>query len=79
MKQRCFYRKGAYWENYGGRGISVCKRWLGPRGFANFLADMGPRPPNRSLDRKKNNRGYSPKNCRWATYREQRLNQNRMK
>lgn len=56
---------------YGGRGISVCRRWTC---FENFLADMGNRPRGKTLDRKNNNKGYSPSNCRWATPKEQVYN-----
>jgi hypothetical protein len=75
MKARCINPNTIGWKNYGGRGIKVCKRWSVPRGFQRFLADMGPRPRGRSLDRKNNDKGYSPSNCRWATRRQQRLNQ----
>jgi hypothetical protein len=66
MRQRCINPRNRAYKYYGGRGITVCQRWLGPNGFKNFLADMGPRPIGKSLDRFPNNNGnYEPKNCRW--------------
>jgi hypothetical protein len=76
MIQRCTNPNAHGYENYGGAGVTVCKRWLK---FENFLADMGRRPKGKSLDRLKNSRGYTKSNCRWATPREQRLNQERMR
>lgn len=73
IKQRCTNPNHPRYADYGGRGITLCKRWLGS--FEAFLADMGERPsPDHSVDRKNNNRGYSPSNCRWATYTEQARN-----
>jgi hypothetical protein len=61
------------YKDYGGRGISVCDRWL--KSFTNFYNDMGKRPSSRySLDRINNNGNYSKSNCRWATCTEQSLN-----
>jgi hypothetical protein len=75
MKQRCTNPKNKRFANYGGRGIKVCDRWLGPDGFANFVSDMGERPsPKHSIDRKENDGDYCPDNCRWATDVEQNNN-----
>ncbi len=76
MKNRCYVATNKHYHNYGGRGISVCDRWL--NSFENFFADMGNKPSeDYSLDRYPNMNGnYEPSNCRWAT-REQQANNTR--
>lgn len=71
MWARCTNQKKKAYKNYGGRGISVCTRWLM---FQWFYKDMGPRPPGMTLDRKDNDKGYNKANCRWATRSEQERN-----
>lgn len=74
MKQRCSNPKNNRYALYGGRGISVCERWL--HSFENFLADVGEAPSSEfSLDRYPNQDGhYEPGNVRWATRQDQSRN-----
>ena len=67
MLSRCYNPTNIWYKEYGGRGISVCDRWLGPEGFRNFTEDMGECPEGLSLDRIDVNGNYEPNNCRWAS------------
>jgi hypothetical protein len=71
MIQRCNDPNHKNYADYGGRGISVCSRWLD---FANFLQDMGMRPEGMTIDRIENDGGYELGNCRWATATQQAQN-----
>jgi hypothetical protein len=64
MRRRCYDPKRTHdYPHYGGRGITVCDRWVDC--FANFLDDMGTKPDGYSLERKDVNLPYCPENCMW--------------
>lgn len=71
MKQRCLNKKAVGYSYYGGRGISVSKRW---NRFENFFKDMGPMPAGKTIERINPNKNYSRSNCKWASKEEQSLN-----
>ena len=72
MKERCYNPRKASYARYGAVGITVCARWR--RSFEAFYTDMGNRPTGYTLERIDNARGYSPKNCRWASWHDQYRN-----
>lgn len=70
MLQRCYNPRCQGYDNYGGRGISVCDSWR--QSFSAFVNDVGSRPSSvHSLDRINNDGNYEPSNVRWATVKEQ--------
>jgi len=83
MIRRCYNPSNEAYKDYGGRGISICKRWYNGKrsreGFLNFVEDMGPKPTGYSVDRIDNDGDYSPDNCHWATAKTQARNRSTTK
>jgi hypothetical protein len=76
MMVRCYKSNSIAYNNYGGRGITVCERWR--TSFQNFLDDMGRMPSDKhQIDRINNNGNYEPSNCRWATSKQNARNTRR--
>jgi hypothetical protein len=77
MLQRCLKKNHASYQNYGGRGITVCPQWDPDQGGSveNFVRDVGPRPsPKHTLDRIDVNGQYERNNVRWALRESQARN-----
>mgnify|MGYP001593516010 CR=1 FL=1 len=73
VKSRCLNPKSTSYGYYGGRGITVCARWIDS--YEAFLADMGRAPSLLySIDRIDTDGNYEPSNCRWATHAQQNNN-----
>lgn len=74
MHRRCSNPNEKFYPEYGGRGIKVCEKWSGEKGFENFLKDMKEKPNGTSIERINNSEGYYRANCIWATRTAQNRN-----
>ena len=73
MKVRCLYKTAECYPRYGGRGITICDRWVND--FKAFHDDMiEGYKKGLQLDRIDNEKGYYKENCRWSTLEVQSRN-----
>ena len=74
MMRRCFEKHNKNYENYGGRGISVCDEWKTDRAPFIIWSVKNQWSFGLTIDRIDNDGNYSPKNCRWVTNDVQQCN-----
>lgn len=78
MRQRCLNVKNKDYHYYGGRGITISKKWETLEAFRKWAYENGYNDSS-SLDRKNNEQGYTPENCRWTTKTVQCINRRKFK
>ena len=80
MVNRCYNKEHPRYDDWGGRGITVCQEWLdNPQAYADYIDSLEGREKGSSIDRIINDEGYHPGNLRWASRGQQALNRRKRK
>lgn len=79
MMMRCYHPNAHEYENYGGRGITVCDEWHDFERFYEWAVQNGydensKKQSECTLDRVDHNGNYEPSNCRWVSMKTQQRN-----
>lgn len=72
MIYRCTNTNDKRYDDYGGRGITVCEEW---KDFTKFMEDMKEKPyKGAQINRIDNEKGYYKGNCVWSSRIENQRN-----
>lgn len=79
MKQRCYNENCGAYQDYGGRGISICDQWRNDfKSFHDWAKENG-YAESLTIERKDVNGNYEPENCTWILKSEQPKNRRNIK
>lgn len=70
---RCTYKYSDSYQNYMGKGITICEEWKNYINFKKWAIENG-YINGLSIDRKENDKGYCPSNCRFVTKQQNSFN-----
>ena len=79
MKNRCLNINHQAFNNYGGRGITICPEWANDYTIFRDWSLSNGYQEGLEIDRRENNGNYSPENCRFVTAQENSQNRRNTK
>ena len=75
MKQRCLNPNSPSYQNYGGRGILICREWLHYENFRDWALFNGYNDEeDLTIERIHVDGNYEPDNCEWIPKKRQAEN-----